>query len=144
MVNYKGVVVFCSARQGSHLDWKTWKNGKTFSSQGKVREFWTDWKRQGKVKENHTKYCKNIRELQKNVMLFFSDILKWTVYYLLKCIKFSVLKNKTLKNTGKTEKSGKSQGILSVRKSGSPEWTYPIFKVLNEKSDSEEGECYLM
>ena len=25
--------------QGSHSDWKTWKNGKAFSSQGKVREF---------------------------------------------------------------------------------------------------------
>ena len=24
--------------QGSHSDWKTWKNGKAFSSQGKVRE----------------------------------------------------------------------------------------------------------
>ena len=37
--------------QGSHPDWKTWKtwkNGKAFSSQGKVREFWTDWKSQGK------------------------------------------------------------------------------------------------
>ena len=35
-----------------------------------------------------------------------------------------VKKNKTLKNTGKLEKtlekSGKSQGILSVRKSGNP------------------------
>ena len=26
-------------QQGSHSDWKTWKNGKAFSSQGKVREF---------------------------------------------------------------------------------------------------------
>ena len=26
-------------KQGSHSDWKTWKNGKAFSSQGKVREF---------------------------------------------------------------------------------------------------------
>ena len=34
--------------QGSHSDWKTWENGKAFSSQGKVREFWTDWKSQGK------------------------------------------------------------------------------------------------
>ena len=34
--------------QGSHSDWKTWKNGKAFSSQGKVREFLTDWKSQGK------------------------------------------------------------------------------------------------
>ena len=28
-----------TALQGSHSDWKTWKNGKAFSSQGKVREF---------------------------------------------------------------------------------------------------------
>ena len=28
----------------------------------------------GKVRENHTKYWKNIREFQKNVMLFFRDI----------------------------------------------------------------------
>ena len=34
--------------QGSHSDWKTSKNGKAFSSQGKVREFRTDWKSQGK------------------------------------------------------------------------------------------------
>ena len=35
---------------GSHRDWKsgkTWKNGKAFSSQGKVREFCQDWKSQG-------------------------------------------------------------------------------------------------
>ena len=52
-------------------------------------------------------------------------IFKWTVYYLLKYIKFLVRKNKTLKNTGKwkkiLEKSGKSQRILSARKSGNPE-----------------------
>ena len=29
----------CPPTQGSHSDWKTWKNGKAFSSQGKVREF---------------------------------------------------------------------------------------------------------
>ena len=35
---------------GSHWDWKsgkTWKNGKAFSSQGKVREFCQDWKSRG-------------------------------------------------------------------------------------------------
>ena len=25
---------------GSHRDWKTWKNGKAFTGQGKVREFY--------------------------------------------------------------------------------------------------------
>ena len=37
-------------KHGSHRDWKsgkTWKNGKAFSSQGKVREFCQDWKSQG-------------------------------------------------------------------------------------------------
>ena len=31
--------MFLMNGQGSHSDWKTWKNGKAFSSQGKVREF---------------------------------------------------------------------------------------------------------
>ena len=47
---------------GSHWDWKsgkTWKNGKAFSSQGKVREFCQDWKSQGKVREFCPKYWKN-------------------------------------------------------------------------------------
>ena len=42
-----------SVEQGSHSDWKTWENGKTFSSQGKVRNF----KQTGKVKEYHTQEC---------------------------------------------------------------------------------------
>ena len=29
----------CVNLQGSHSDWKTWKNEKVFSSRGKVREF---------------------------------------------------------------------------------------------------------
>ena len=44
--------------QGSHSDWKTWENGKAFSSQGKVREFLTDWKSHGKshkILENRDK-----------------------------------------------------------------------------------------
>ena len=39
-----------SFTHGSNWDWKsgkTWKNGKAFSSQGKVREFCQDWKSQG-------------------------------------------------------------------------------------------------
>ena len=33
---------------GSHSDGKSWKYGKAFSSQGKVGEFWKDWKSWGK------------------------------------------------------------------------------------------------
>ena len=70
--------------QGSHTDWKTWKNGKTFSSQGKVREFCADWKSQGnldKILEKSGKF----REF-----LFF--VLFLIELYLLKWIKFSVFR----------------------------------------------------
>ena len=70
--------------QGSHTDWKTWKNGETFSSQGKVREFCADWKSQGnldKILEKSGKF----REF-----LFF--VLFLIELYLLKWIKFSVFR----------------------------------------------------
>ena len=35
------------SHQGSHRHWKTWKNETTFSSQGKVREFWKNVKKSG-------------------------------------------------------------------------------------------------
>ena len=92
--------------QGSHSDWKTWKtwkNGKAFSSQGKVREFWTDWKSQGKVRKNHIKYWKTQGIWDKYYLIFLA-IFKWTVYYLPKWIKFSVKKNKTLKKYWKNRK----------------------------------------
>ena len=52
------------------------------------------------------------------------------MYYLLNLIKCLVKKTITEKNTGKwekiLEKSGKSQGILSVRKSGNPGQAHEI------------------
>ena len=45
-------------QQGSHSDWKTWKNGKVFSSQGKVRE------KSGKI----TQYTGKIREFEINII----------------------------------------------------------------------------
>ena len=62
--------------QGSHLDWKTWENGKAFSSQGKVGE-------------NLTKYWKS-QGISDKCYLLFLAIFKLTVYYLLKWIKFLV------------------------------------------------------
>ena len=57
--------------QGFLSDWKTWKNGNAFSSQGKLREFWPDWKSQGKITQNTGK----LREFQTNFfLLIFSDI----------------------------------------------------------------------
>ena len=40
--------------QGSHSDWKTWKNGKHFP----VREKSGNFEKTGKVRENRTKYWK--------------------------------------------------------------------------------------
>ena len=61
-------------KQGSHSNWKTWKNGKAFPSQGKVGDFWTA----GKVGENHTKYWKTQGIWDKYYLMFlytiFSDI----------------------------------------------------------------------
>ena len=98
--------------QGSHSDWKTWKtwkNGKAFSSQGKVREFWWDWKSQGKVRENHIKYWKtgNFRQM---LFVIFQWQLNEFVYYLLNLIKFSVKKTITEKILENGEKYWKSQG----------------------------------
>ena len=46
------------------------KNGKAFSSQGKVREFWTDWKSQGKL----NKILENSRNFRQMLFIIFSDI----------------------------------------------------------------------
>ena len=56
-------------QQGSHLAWRTWKNGKTFSSQGKVQEFLTDWKSRGK---SH-KILEN-SDFRQMLFVIFSDI----------------------------------------------------------------------
>ena len=66
------------------------------------------------------------------------------MYYLLKWIKFSVKKIKHLKNTGKwkkiLEKSGKSQGILSARKSGNP----GLYRIPHEIIKSSDYNSILM
>ena len=120
------VFILSDWEQGSHSDWKTWKtwkNGKAFSSQGKVREFWTDWKSQGKVRENHTKYWKTETNWDKYYLTFLVTF-KWTVQHLPKWIKFSVKKTKHQKNTGKMEKNtGKVREFCQSRKVGTLENT---------------------
>ena len=66
-------------RQGSHSDWKNGKSGNFVQT--------------GKVRENDTKYWKT-RRIWDKYYLIFLVIFKWTVYYLLKWIKFSVKKIK--------------------------------------------------
>ena len=73
-----------------------------------------DFEQTGKVRENHIKYLKT-QEFQTNIIIYFLVIFKCTVYYLLKLIKFSVIKTKHQKIM---EIYWKSEGILSVRKSG--------------------------
>ena len=84
-----------------------------------VREKSGNFKQTGKVRENHTKYWKT-QGIWNKYYLIFLVIFKWTVYYLLKMDQAFSWKNRTLKNTGKWQKYWKSQGILSVRKSGNP------------------------
>ena len=107
--------------QGSHSDWKTWKNGKAFSSQGKVREFWWDWKSQGK---SH-KILENWGNFRQMLFVIFQWQLNEFVCFLLNLIKFSVKKTITEKILENGEKYWKSQGILSVRKSGNPDTLCP-------------------
>ena len=68
-----------------------------------VREKSGNFEQTGKVRENHTKYWK-IEGISEKKICYFSMIFKWTVYYLLRCIKFLVRKNKTLKKYWKMEK----------------------------------------
>ena len=80
--------------QGSHSDWKTWKtwkNGKAFSSQGILNRLEKLGKSQGKS------HWKTQGIWDKYYLIFLYIILvifKWTVYCLLKWIKFSVKKTK--------------------------------------------------
>ena len=55
-------------KQGSHLDWKTWKNGKAFSSQGILNRL----EKSGKTTPNTGKQ----REFQKKIICYFSMIFK--------------------------------------------------------------------
>ena len=94
---------------GSHKNWKTRKNGKTFSSQGKVREFWTDWKSQGilpKVLEKCGNFTKNTGKvkgiLASFYFYFFSDFLI-EVYLLNRLLYLVNSLNKTLKKYWKME-----------------------------------------
>ena len=63
------------------------------------------------------------------------------MHYLLKWIKFSVKKNKTLKKVLKNGKNtGKSQRILSVRKSGNPAILHPLQSVQESESLASQYE----
>ena len=89
--------------QGSHTNWK---NGKTFSSQGKVREFCADWKSQGnldKILEKSGKF----REF-----LFF--VLFLIELYLLKWIKFSGPPGRCPQWLSNLEKAGVLQHVPVV------------------------------
>ena len=100
---------------------KPGKMGRHFPVREKSRNF----EQTGKVRENHTKYWKMEINWDKYYLIFLV-IFKWTVHYLLKLIKFSVKKNKTLKKYWKNgKKYWKSQGILSVQKSGNPVCSLP-------------------
>ena len=92
----------CMYSQGSHSDSKTSNNDKAFSSQGIFNRLEKSGKSHKILKKSG-----NFR----HVIYYFLVICKWTVYYLLKCIKFSVEEINIRKYTGKMgekilEKSG--------------------------------------
>ena len=95
-------------KQGSHSDWKIWKNEKAFSTQRKVG--------------GNFEQTRKVREFQTNVTCcFFSHFSMNCVLFAIS-FQFKKKHNKTLKDTGENgEKYGKSQGILSVGKSGNHE-----------------------
>ena len=85
-----------------------WKKEKAFFNQWKVGEFSTDWKSRGKSHRILEKL-----KIFRRCYLLFLVIFKWTEYYLLKWITFSVNKTKHLKILEKWEKYRKNQGSLS-------------------------------
>ena len=99
---------------------KPGKMGKTFSTQGKVRGFWTDWKSQGIIPKILEKWGLKYWKSEENLAIFFYFpwFFNWSIFvnnflYLLNSL------NKTPKilENGK-QNTGKSQGNLWVRKCG--------------------------
>ena len=89
-----------------------------------VREKSGNFEQTGKVRENHTKYWKTEINWDKYYLIFLV-IFKWTVHFLVKWIKVSVQKNKTLKKYWKMAKNtGKSGNFVSPEK-WEP-WTHKI------------------
>ena len=52
LVAQSGKYSMCNGEQGSHSSWKTWKNDNSFSSPGKVLEFYNFIKNPGKMGVN--------------------------------------------------------------------------------------------
>ena len=59
-----GRAVHRCRQQGSHWDWKTWENGKAFSSQGKGQGILNRLEKSGKIIQNTGK----LREFEINII----------------------------------------------------------------------------
>ena len=99
---------------------KPGKNGKAFSSQGKVREFCQDWKSQGKIREFCSKYWENEKKLsgilKKNTGRV-REIWQPVIVKTLQIWYHTLNKKRTLKKYWKTAKNtGKVREILSPKK----------------------------
>ena len=103
------------------MDWKTWKNEKTFSSQGilnRLEKSGNFTQNTGKIREFYPKYWKSEEILAGFYFYFFSDFLI-EVYLLNRFLYLLNSLNKTLKKYWRMErKSWKNQGNSSVRKCG--------------------------
>ena len=76
------------AKQGSHSDWKTWKNGKAFSSQGILNRL----EKSGKIAQNTGKTSGNFRKM----LCYFLVIFRMNCASFAKMNQVFSLKNKTL------------------------------------------------
>ena len=106
---------------GSHRDWKTgktWKNGKAFSSRGKVTEFCQDWKSQRILLKILEKSEKLDWKVEKNTGKV-REICQPVIVKTLQIWYHTLNKKKTLKNTGKLQKNtGKVREICQSKKVG--------------------------
>ena len=57
--------------EGAYSDWKTWKNGKALSSQGKKSG---NFEQTEKSEENHIKYWKKSESFRHVLFIIFSNI----------------------------------------------------------------------
>ena len=73
-VGHRPFTAYNDYYQGSYSEWKTWKNGKSFSNRGKSENF----EQTGKVRENHfpVKKTGKVRDFQTNAIYYLLMIFK--------------------------------------------------------------------
>ena len=103
-----------------------------------VREKSGNFEQTGKVRENHTKYWKTEINWDKYYLIFLV-IFKWTVHFLVKWIKFSVKKDKTLKKYWKNGKNTRKVREKSGNFISPEKWEPCVTKTVTLALKSEQN-----